>query len=458
MLDKNLSSNVLLIGIKKDTDNREDQTCIVPEDSGYDLSRFENIIAQAQELQFTGEERFLYFPEQWKIRCLREALELLIRQDDEQRNLISFCSLPVLVNEYFVSVVLQIKRDIYSSYYHLTVDKYIDEKVAISLIDATVQECLEIYTQALNKCNPGIGCEISAPPIYEIIRAAGRRLMYTPTIACDGSPGWYYQLYDACNAISAMKYEGSIGKGKILLAEKEHANIKVSIPLSEPVEIDNYRSIRKLLEICSDNLNLLCDSDYIYGFGTTKGEYDLSKENLFSIKFLAQFSWELFHDKHSLMRVVNGQPELPKMRIEKSKFETDVSAVFPKLKSADLKRLWKLVEAAIEQKHGTMVVISSKAESEAQRLKNQATVIKPIKLIPQVMKAVTSIDGAVLIDPKATCFAIGVILDGTATQKGNPARGARYNSAIRYVDKEPESMAVVISEDGMVDLVSIQQK
>jgi hypothetical protein len=46
-----------------------------------------------------------------------------------------------------------------------------------------------------------------------------------------------------------------------------------------------------------------------------------------------------------------------------------------------------------------------------------------------------------------------VILDGVSTNKGTSARGARYNSAIRYVENNKKKcVAVIISEDGMVDL------
>jgi DNA integrity scanning protein DisA with diadenylate cyclase activity len=67
---------------------------------------------------------------------------------------------------------------------------------------------------------------------------------------------------------------------------------------------------------------------------------------------------------------------------------------------------------------------------------------------------ITAIDGAVLIDPTTTCYAIGVILDGLASNKGTPSRGARYNSAIRYVEtcKYP-CLAIIVSEDGSIDLV-----
>jgi protoheme ferro-lyase len=45
-------------------------------------------------------------------------------------------------------------------------------------------------------------------------------------------------------------------------------------------------------------------------------------------------------------------------------------------------------------------------------------------------------------------------LDGLASKKGTPARGARYNSAIRYAETSHyPCMAIVVSEDGSIDLV-----
>ena len=98
-------------------------------------------------------------------------------------------------------------------------------------------------------------------------------------------------------------------------------------------------------------------------------------------------------------------------------------------------------------------MVSSEASKEAARLENQCTRIEPVQLRPEIMRMVTAIDGAVMIDPNATCYAIGVILDGVASQKGNAARGARYNSAIRYVEEKDRVLAIVVSEDGSIDLI-----
>jgi hypothetical protein len=101
-----------------------------------------------------------------------------------------------------------------------------------------------------------------------------------------------------------------------------------------------------------------------------------------------------------------------------------------------------------------MLVISAGAASEAERLQTQSTRIKPIKLTTDLVRRVTRIDGAVLISPDCTCHAIGVILDGLASSKGTRSRGARYNSAIRYVETtNSPTLAVIISEDGTIDLV-----
>jgi DNA integrity scanning protein DisA with diadenylate cyclase activity len=75
-------------------------------------------------------------------------------------------------------------------------------------------------------------------------------------------------------------------------------------------------------------------------------------------------------------------------------------------------------------------------------------------MTPSVLRLVTNIDGAVLIEPSGMCHAIGAILDGLATEKGDSSRGSRYNSALRYVNSSKYPvLAVVVSEDGWIDLL-----
>jgi hypothetical protein len=104
-----------------------------------------------------------------------------------------------------------------------------------------------------------------------------------------------------------------------------------------------------------------------------------------------------------------------------------------------------------------MIIISADASSEAQRLQAQATGIVPQLLDASLLDHLTGIDGAVLIDPKGLCHAIGVILDGQATEHGDAGRGSRFNSALRYLhyalERQIPTVAIVVSEDGGVDII-----
>lgn len=164
--------------------------------------------------------------------------------------------------------------------------------------------------------------------------------------------------------------------------------------------------------------------------------------------------WELTHAGQTLMHVYSGQPRLPAPPFDSAKLRADLTRIFQQVSSDDAERLVKLVEAVATEQHGTMLVVVEDAAVEAQRLGNQATVITPRVTTTALIKHVTPIDGAVLLGPDAVCYAIGVILDGVATPHGNPARGARFNSAIRYVEGHAKAcMAIVVSEDGGVDLI-----
>lgn len=103
-----------------------------------------------------------------------------------------------------------------------------------------------------------------------------------------------------------------------------------------------------------------------------------------------------------------------------------------------------------------MLVVAEDAAIEAERLDVQGTRIEPTPLTPDLIDRASRIDGTILADPQGVCHAIGVILDGAANDRCTPSRGARYNSAIRYVDTSTaKRLAIVISEDGTLDIVPL---
>lgn len=120
--------------------------------------------------------------------------------------------------------------------------------------------------------------------------------------------------------------------------------------------------------------------------------------------------------------------------------------------------LYHLVLRAREQSHGTMVVVCNNAGDESKRLHLQCRMMKKTILCDDIVVQLASIDGSILVDVDGYCHAIGVILDGVACDKVVTARGARYNSAVKYVEqqlsKHVDCVAFVMSEDGGISEVA----
>ena len=264
----------------------------------------------------------------------------------------------------------------------------------------------------------------------------------------------FQEFFNIFDNISALDYEGDASAGKIVICNKNHPNFNIRLELDTPVGLCNYRKVRKLLETAARDLSLWSDGHQILGLGRLyEDDYDESNQNLLSISFRGSHEWELIHGQQTMLMVEYGDPGLPKPKINKEKFNDLLQRTFTNATSEDLGKMWENVNTATNQKHGTLLIISSEAESEADRLSNQSTKIKPAVLSESLVRSITSIDGATLLDITGTCYSIGVILDGIATPKETSDRGARYNSALRYVEHHyGKCVAVIISEDGMVDL------
>ncbi|MCM1122888.1 MAG: diadenylate cyclase [Eubacterium sp.] len=60
---------------------------------------------------------------------------------------------------------------------------------------------------------------------------------------------------------------------------------------------------------------------------------------------------------------------------------------------------------------------------------------------------------ALFINHDGKCLAIGVIVDGKIKIEGDAGCGARYNSIANYMGLNPNCVGIVVSEDGMVNVI-----
>lgn len=459
-LDKKLSPRVFVMCVPTE-DNKEADVVLKPEDEcGYEPDLFANVLTKANEWYEEKEAASLggRFPmveaDRRRLEAFQEAVQKILAPSDAQRGIVSYCSQPVKFNGYKVCCVLQLDAGAYAAHYSLPKAK---ERASFrpprSLIDSAAVEYLRACIKILRERNPGGDWEIRHKE-DEILRSAAEELV--SRVAAEGCNAPLRYAFDALNTISLSTHEGAKATGKVRFITHDHPDLITEVKLLRPVELNDARAARKMIEMANQNVDLLCNGYVVYGLGRVRENYDEAYGEVYTVEFPGNHGWLLKHGEQILMKVQYGEPSLPGALLEDSVFRDHVERIFKDGTEVDYENLINIKGWAEKQKHGTMVVISSGAEDEARRLTKQSHPIEPVILNEDNLLAVTSIDGAALVDPTGKCYAVGVIIDGVASEEGTSARGARYNSAIRYVSTNTgnhQCLILVASEDGTIDLV-----
>jgi len=384
-------------------------------------------------------------------------IQRTLRKQPKSNVVESFVSLPAQINGYLVFVVTELNKKVMNSFYTLSqIQNQAVEglKLSRSFIESIIQTYLDASNNAL-KAKSQFEFNILSKSRNELLSTAAHDFMTTISLAGRNAHN-LHMLYEACNTISSLKYEGEEGLGKMVIAQRNHPNVKLTMALEEPINITDFRKVRKFLELADQKHWLISDSVYIYGLGRLVGKYNAHDESLFVIHFTKHFHWEALHNGKILISVAFRAPSLYNEQINKERFYSTISRTFKQIKREQIHSLWEITLEATKQKHGTILAISSAAKQEAERLSKQSFKIKPTQLNRILVGQLSAIDGAILLDTNSICYGIGVILDGIANHYGDSSRGARFNSALRYyehMEKKAGIVLVVISEDGMINLI-----
>ncbi len=304
-----------------------------------------------------------------------------------------------------------------------------------------------------------------------------------------GSIGIEYLVEEAFTVfsiVSTQKYEKERSEGFIIFSQTP--NIPISVEFSKNIDIArrNYRVIRKVLEFSKNtNFSLVAYDGKIIGISNT----NLIHTKSLLVRFYEN-TWEVCVYDPSvtikskniltldignmkflpLIRIKNGLPEIPEIKFDRNYLKKTLTSTFKNIPKESLRKLTEIVSASSRLGHGLIIIITTPniARMEASRLTYKSFQIKPFSLFEnnelniELLRSITSIDGAIIIDLDGICYGIGIILDGDISVIENPSRGARYNSSIRYIEtRNNEAVAIVVSDDGMVDIIStdlIQEK
>ena len=466
-LDQLFDPQLFLVGILTDHNAERFPACVEPEkDFWIDAERFNGVLALAQSLipayPETGklQSRPLAQERQDKAlfyRSIRDAIKKTIESESPAGSGLRYSvSLPARLEGYLVCTVLGLQDNVIDEYYELKrpvvrVHKYRDAEVAVSLVAAAASEFLERMRQELQKPDPGLG-ELAIDP-EDLIRAAGRSLCRHTVARIDRSRiEGMDDLFNACSTISSLGYEKSVAAGRMVLCRKNHPSLMPQISLLKPEKLSRYRAARKLFQLASGYLSLHSDSEELFGLVSLR-EYDESQEDLFEMHVLGHQHWELNHAGKTLMKVRYGVPSLPRLSFDEAKLRSDLARIFRSITRDDISRLVKLIRAAEDASHGALLIIDENSAAEAHRLRKQGMSVHACLLTPDLLRRLITVDGAILLSPDGMCHGFATILDGMATESGDPSRGARYNSALRFVESAWPCLAVVVSEDGGIDFI-----
>lgn len=464
-LDRGLQPKVSLIGFLKRDSPEKHPICVDPESLESLIDKIQNVDEKASELLIPKDGRRIFYTGEgvqekmdkqkiWESK--RIALKQTVEELPEYGDSAIFVSKRLETNDYNFYVILELNKFVYNSHFHLKKSDTQERiRLRLSLLQCAVETYLDEVTRAFNETKEDEFFEFECRNTEEILKIAANNFISTIAYAGRDFKG-IHGLIETCNKISQSRYEGEELKGSMLVAKKDHPDIEMAVELIEPFSIRDYRKTRKLLQQSDTGNSVVTNSSVVLGLGKIKDSYSPTDESIFTINFESLHKWEVEHNQKVLMQMNFGLPQFSEEIINKDFFQSNAQRIFEDISETDIVFIYLLSVYLTQMKKGAMLIISDQAEQEAIRLAKQCLAIKPKKLTLEILRNMSKIDGGVLIDRHGICYANGVLLDGVVGRRGDAARGSRYNSALTYHENNELSnstMIVVVSEDGMVDII-----
>lgn len=448
---------VLLVGLARPGHSPRHPVCIEPENDRWSLSTFavlpsrmeSAIKSHPMQQMFYGDELSMREkPENIRRLTISEEIKRQLGPDDARMGVRSFCSTAYPVNDYYVVCVVQVPDHLFQQFPPIAY-RWQDENAETNFLHECLRVVLSEARSALSRPDPGrsLGSQEMRTP-EEVVQRAARNFMRVPFIG-QFNPS---DLFERFNKLSQLMYEGRTGAGRIVLAAEDDPNVQYVLRFATPVPFAQARWARKALQMATKESALIAGYDSIFGLGKVS---DVSAPP-YCIDVLDHHQWDFKRGDQVLLRTRFGEARLPQEPISAERFIDNMRRIFKGISEDAVNRFKIVLDLLVQLPRGSMLVIATDAAAEARRLELQGTVIKPTPLNKELLEGATSIDGTILVDPDGVCHAIGVILDGTANDDCTPSRGARYNSAVRYVvNGSGERMAFVISEDRTLDVIPL---
>jgi hypothetical protein len=263
-----------------------------------------------------------------------------------------------------------------------------------------------------------------------------------------------YPILDAILELSRTREEGAWPRGKLVFVEPQALGHISYLAHFSPVEqptMENIKHVRKLLAAVEHSaLKLISDGRCVTGIADDGlPDFTLTADFRGGHGFLKVVDDTLCSFADGTYQSTTRRANL--VHLEEALLESDLD---PETGNAVFKILAALVHHAEDQKHGATLVldlnrppvaISGQCFEQSLDLRETA--------ILNLTKSLLQVDGAVHIGVDMHLHGFACLLDGRAIASENRARGARYNSALRFTAEHANLIVVVVSSDRPVSII-----
>ncbi len=263
-----------------------------------------------------------------------------------------------------------------------------------------------------------------------------------------------YPILEAVLGISRTREEGAWPRGVLVFVEPRGAGsleYLLRFPENDRPSLDNHKHVRKLLlAVEGSDRKLVSDGTWILGI--VKGElqrFHLSSDFRGGHGFLringdtvCSYSGDGFHSKTLKAKLV---------QVEEALLESDLSR---EQGTTLFKIATRLVHQAEKKKYGCTIVIDlndSPLSLSGQHLSRPLDLTREDDF--QLAESLARIDGALHMGADLCLHGFACLLDGPALPGEDRARGARFNSAIRFTASRSNLLAIVVSSDRPVSVI-----
>ena len=263
-----------------------------------------------------------------------------------------------------------------------------------------------------------------------------------------------YPILDTILSIGTTREEGAWPRGELVFVEKSalpQIGFVASFPEMEQPSTSNFKHVRKLLlAVENSNRKLISQGQTILGFSEDYiNEFCINAEFSGRHGFIRLNGEAVCSFSDGSFRSTTHQAKL--VQVEEMLLESDLD---PESSSFLFKIVCSLAHCAENRKFGCTLILDLNNEPvplSGQKLE-QPIDLRQLNYL-ELAKSLARVDGALHICRDLKLHAFACLLDGRSIPGEDRARGARFNSALRFTAEHRNLIVVVVSSDRPVSTI-----